>query len=302
LMRSSLALLAAGAIFLSPMLAASLLGQGGAQPPASQQGGGQQGVVGGVTPPAAPQGGGGGRGGRGRAAGPPPAPAPRRPDGRVYLMGANAKVKGLWLPNFSITAPAADINTIAWMPWSKALYDDRQKHELEPHTRCKASGVTRQFLTPYGVEFVELEDVKRIFIFDVGGPHTFRTIYMDGREHPKDLVPSYYGHNVGHWEGDTLVVDAVGFVESFWLDRRGLPHTDKLHTTERFTRTDAATIKYEVTIDDPGAYLKPYTGGFNLRWENDTELFEYVCQQANYASELMVGEAKSVDRSTTFIP
>ena len=298
-MRNGFALLVAGALVLSPVLAESLLGQQGGgqgqQPAAGAAAGqGRQGQGGGQG-----RGGGGRGGGRGGA---PAAPAPRRPDGRVYLQGANPKVKGLWLPTLGITAPAADVKTMPWMPWSKALYDDRQKHELEPHTRCKASGVTRPFLTPYGVEFVELPEIKQIFVFDVGGPHTFRTIYMDGRPHPKDLIPSYYGHNIGHWEGDTLVVDSVGFVESFWLDRRGIPHTDKLHTIEKFTRVDSATMKYEATIDDPGAYTAPFTGGFNLRWEDGTELFEYVCQQANYAHELMVGQAESVSRSTPTVP
>jgi hypothetical protein len=308
-MRNGFALLVAGALFLSPMLAESLLGQqqGGAQPPASQQGG-RQGQPG-ATAPAAPQGdgarqggGGGGRGGGGRGgrAAVPAAPAPRRPDGRVYLGAATTKEKGLWLPPG--LPPLVDAKIVPFMPWSKAVFEDRLKNELEPHTRCKASGVARQFLTPYGVEFLELEDQKRIYIFDVGGPHTFRTIFMDGREHPKDLVPSYYGHNVGHWEGDTLVVDTVGFVESFWLDRRGTPHTDKLHTIEKFTRLDSANMKYEVTIDDPGAYTAPFTGGFNLRWENGTELFEYVCQEANQAFTLMVGTAESVNRSTPIVP
>jgi len=213
---------------------------------------------------------------------------------------ATSKQKGLWLPPG--LPPLVDAKIVPFMAWSKGVFEDRLKNELEPHTRCKASGVARQFLTPYGVEMVELEDQKRIYIFDVGGPHTFRTIFMDGREHPKDLVPSYYGHNIGHWEGDTLVVDTVGFVESFWLDRRGTPHTDKLHTIEKFTRLDAATMKYEVTIDDPGAYTAPFTGGFNLRWEDGTELFEYVCQEANYAGELMVGTAESVSRSTSIVP
>ena len=108
-------------------------------------------------------------------------------------------------------------------------------------------------------------------------------------------------HNIGWWDKDTLVLDAVGFVESFWLDRRGIPHTDKLHTTEKFTLLDSATMKYEATIDDPGAYTAPFTGGFNLRWEEGTELFEYVCQQANYAGELMVGQAESVNRSTPMV-
>ena len=87
---------------------------------------------------------------------------------------------------------------------------------------------------------------------------------MDGRPHPKDLVPSYYGHSTGRWDGDTLVIDTVGFNEKFWIDRQGIPHTDKLHMTEKLTRTDYNTIKYEVTIDDPGAYTKPWTSGFNL--------------------------------------
>jgi len=97
-------------------------------------------------------------------------------------------------------------------------------------------------------------------------------------------------------------VDTIGYNENFWLDRRGMPHTEALHTLEKFTRTDSATIKYEVTVNDPGAYTAPWTTTFNLRRETGTELFEYVCQQANYASELMVGDQKSVNRTTTIIP
>jgi hypothetical protein len=125
---------------------------------------------------------------------------------------------------------------------------------------------------------------------------------MDGRTHPASLTPSYYGHSIGWWEGDTLVVDTMGFNEGFWMDRRGLPHTEKLHTIERFTRTDSLTIKYDVTIDDPGAYTKTWTSGFNLRWEDGTELFEYVCQQMNYAPELMLGGHKSIDRTSSIVP
>jgi hypothetical protein len=162
--------------------------------------------------------------------------------------------------------------------------------------------VARQFLTPYGVEFVELPEIQRIYIFDIGGPHTYRTVYMDTRTHPAKLQPTYYGHSVGWWEGDTLVVETVGFNEDFWLDRRGLPHTEQLKTTERFTRTDSRTISYEATIDDPGAYTGPWKGSFTLSWNAGQELFEYVCQQANYASELMVGDKTKVDRSAPIIP
>jgi hypothetical protein len=241
---------------------------------------------------------------RGRNANaPPPGPAPRDADGRAILWGATPDEKGVWTPIFNITEPVNPLEKTPFQPWARALYEARQIHELEPPTRCKASGTARQFQTPYGVEFVNLPEIKRLFIFDIGGPHTFRTVYMDGREHPKDLDPSYYGHSVGHWEGDTLVIDSVGFNESFWMDRRGMPHTTQLHTIERFTRKDAETIGYEITVDDPGAYTAPWTGGFSLGFDRGVELFEYSCQQANYAAELMVGgERSSIDRTSPIVP
>jgi len=258
-----------------------------------QQGGGKGG---------AKAGGGGNAKGKGKG-GIPAGPTPRTPDGKVILDGEVAGKNGVWTPGIGITEPAAKLEDVSFQPWAKALYDERQKHELEPHARCKPSGAARQFMTPYGVEFVELPELKRMIIFDIGGPHTFRTIYMDGRSHPDNLVPSNYGHSIGWWEGDTFVVDSVGFNEDFWLDRRGLPHTEQLHTIERFTRTDKVTIDYKITIDDPGAYTKPYVGGFNLRYNENQELFEYVCQQANYAHELMVGgESRTVSRSSPIVP
>ena len=126
---------------------------------------------------------------------------------------------------------------IPYMEWTRAVSDDRRRNELEPHTRCKPSGGPRQWLTPYGAELVELREQKVAYIFDIGGPHTFRTIYMDGRKHPEQLTPTYYGHSIGWWEGDTFVVDTVGFNERFWIDRGQLPHTDKLHLIEKYTRT-----------------------------------------------------------------
>jgi hypothetical protein len=249
--------------------------------------------------PAAPAGRGGRRGGG------PPKPAPRAANGRVLLGGATPQDKGVWLPQGVVSTSFAPPETIPFLPWAKALYVDRQGHRLEPHARCKASGAVRQMQTPYGVEFVELEELKRIFIFDVGGPHTWRTVYMDGRTHPADLKPTYYGHSIGHWEGDTLVVDTTGYNEDFWFDRGGTPHTERLKTIERFTRTNLSTMDYAVTIDDPGAYSAPWSGRFTLVWEEGTELFEYVCQEQNYAGTLMVGASVSegtVDRTSPFVP
>ena len=221
----------------------------------------------------------------------------------MLLGGATPKDRnGVWLPSGGGPVTDANKKDIPFQPWARGVLADREANELEPHTRCKPSGVTRPFLTPYGVEFVELQELQRIYIFDIGGPHTYRTIYMDGRSHPAKTSPSYYGLSIGWWEGDTLVVDTVGYNERFWLDRRGLPHTTSLHTIERFTRTNQAQVRYQITVDDPGAYTAPWDAQFNLRWEAGTELFEYMCQQANYATELMVGDREAVGKTTTVVP
>jgi hypothetical protein len=230
---------------------------------------------------------------------PPAGPTPRWPDGKP-MMGAARGEKGTW---GSCCGNLSDIKTTPFQPWARAVYQDRLANQLEPHTRCKPSGGARQFVTPYGTEIVEFPEMRQIMIFDIGGPHTARVIYMDGRGHPKDLQPSYYGHSIGRWEGDTLVVDTVGFNERFWIDRAGTPHTEKLRFVERFTRTDHDTLKYEITIEDPGAYTKPWsTNVFTMTWDAGEELFEYVCQQSNFAHELMVGTMGKVDRSTVIVP
>ncbi|HET9943703.1 MAG TPA: hypothetical protein VFR05_10195 [Terriglobia bacterium] len=194
------------------------------------------------------------------------------------------------------------ISEVPFQPWARALYLYRQENQLEPHTRCKPSGGPRPFLTPYGVEFLELRDLQRIVIVDIGGPHTIRVIYTDGRPHPADLPPGYLGHSTGKWEGKTLLVDTVGFNERFWIDRFGLPHTHLLHVTERFTRIDDTTLKYEVTIDDRGAYTAPWTSGVLLRWNPNQDLFEYVCQDNNLAPEMMLGTSESMNRTSVIVP
>jgi hypothetical protein len=258
---------------------------------------------------------------RGAAPAPPPRPTPRLPDGRVNF-GAPEGEKGVWAPagivQLSLNPNSVNragaggrlpnvikLEDVPFQPWARALHTARQAafESDEPHTRCKASGAARQFITPYGVEILDMPEIKLIYIFDIGGPHTFRTVYMDGRPHPAKLEPSYYGHSVGRWEGDALVIDTVGFNEKFWIDREGTPHTEKLHLIERFTRPDFNTLQYEITVDDPGAYTTKWTGGFLLRWTAGTELFEYVCQDNNKSPEGMVGTGTTtLDRTSSIIP
>jgi hypothetical protein len=269
-----------------------------------------------------PRGGGGGQAGGGQRGAPPApaAPAPRHPDGHINL-GAPEGQRGIWAPSgiiqlyvfpFSVNRASAAgalpngirADEVPFQPWAKALHDARELNieSDEPHTRCKASPGPREFITPYGVEFVEMPSLQRTYIFDIGGPHTFRTIYMDGRTHPKDLQPTYYGHSIGKWDGDTFVVDTVGFTEKAWIDREGTPVTNQLHMIEKFTRTDMNSLRYEVTIDDPGAYTAMWTGGFLLRWNNGGELFEYICQDNNLSPAGMLGAATSKELTSPIVP
>jgi hypothetical protein len=242
---------------------------------------------------------------RGAGARAAPTPAPRWPDGRVNL-GAPAGETGLWerrgehlvVNPRSYQAAATrnarvHIDQVPLQPWARALTNERHASGLasEPYTRCKPAGGPRQFMSPYGLEIVDLPELRRLYVFNISNAGSFRVVYMDGRGHPANRTPDYFGHSIGRWEGDTLVIDTVGFSERFWMNRDGLPHTSQLHVVERLTRVDFENLNYEVTIDDPGAYTAPWTSGFTLGFTRGAELFEYQCQENNLSPESMVGNA-----------
>ena len=115
---------------------------------------------------------------------------------------------------------------------------------------------------------------------------------MDGREHPDDLEPTWYGHSIGHWEGDTLVIETVGFNDLFWFDFVGHPHTTQLHTVERYTRTDMGDARERHHRSyDPGAYAKPFTSNTRIRCGPAGSLMEYICNENNQDVEHIRGPA-----------
>ncbi|HEV2247197.1 MAG TPA: hypothetical protein VGW37_11150, partial [Terriglobia bacterium] len=106
----------------------------------------------------------------------------------------------------------------------------------------------------------------------------WRQIFTDGREHPKDMNPSWFGYSVGKWEGTTFVVDSRGFHDRSWLDDGGHPRTEALHVIERFDRRDFGHMRIQFTIDDPGAYTRPWTVTIPYELLADTELLESICE------------------------
>lgn len=174
---------------------------------------------------------------------------------------------------------------VPFQSWAAAVYDYNSKNEskYDPEGYCIPPGGPRMMATPYPMEIIQLPEQKRILMTFEGATHIWREIFMDGRPHPEGdaLNPTYLGHSVGHWDGDTLVVDVVGFNEGTWLDYYGHPHTDLLHVVERFSRPSKNTLHYEALIDDRGAYTRPFSIAWDIPWKSDGELSEYICQENN---------------------
>jgi len=174
---------------------------------------------------------------------------------------------------------------VPFLPWTAGIYTYNSKNnsKYDPEGYCLPPGGPRLMATPYPMEIIQLPEQKRVIMIFEGATHIWREIYMDGRAHPEGdaLNPTYLGHSVGHWDGDTLVVDVVGFNEQTWLDYFGHPHTDQLHVVERFSRPNKRTLHYEALVDDPGAYAKPFTIRWDIPWNANGELTEYICQENN---------------------
>jgi hypothetical protein len=243
-----------------------------------------------------------------RPASTPPEPTPRLADGTPNL-GRVPGEKGVW--NVPYIQNMADYATgraagpagrgaggneggrggarsephIPFQPWAAAVYDYNSANvsKYDPEGYCLPPGGPRMMATPYPMEIIQLPEQRRIFMVFEGATHIWREIYMDGRAHPQGdaLNPTYLGHSVGRWDGDTLVIDVVGFNEGTWIDYYGHPHTDQLHVVERFSRPDKRTLRFEATIDDPGAYTRPWTMSWTVPWNPTGELAEYICQENN---------------------
>ena len=117
----------------------------------------------------------------------------------------------------------------------------------------------------------------------------YRQIFMDGRPLPKDPNPSFMGYSVGRWEGDTLVVESIGFNDRTWLDFSGHPHTEQLRITERYRRINLGRIEIQVTFEDPGAYRRPWTVPVTAALRADTDLLESVCNENDARRTMLSG-------------
>ena len=197
-------------------------------------------------------------------------------------------LSGLWQGG----GPVGDIaqglpagQTIPILPAAKKIMDARQSKD-DPEANCLPTGVPR--IAPYPWRIVETP--THIFFLFEANIHSYRQIFMDGRPHPKDLDPTWYGHSIGRWDNGTLVVDTVGFNDKFWFDFKGHPHTERLHVVERYRLKDPRTLVNEITIDDPGAYSRPFTITFTAERARDgDELMEYICQENNIDVEHLQG-------------
>ena len=231
-------------------------------------------------------------------------PAPRWPDGQIALGAISGASDGYWgyptktaLIEDGVTVPMSpdgqladigDADKVAPMqPWALGLYRHRQERYLQDDPmflNCKPPGGTRQYQSRLGLQLIEDRERERVFVLLGSGNRNYRIMHLDGRDpvgQPggDDDNPLYYGRSVGEWDGDTLVVRTVDFNEDFWFTNGGLPHTNQLTLTEQFTRVDYDTLKYEVTIDDPGAYTRPWSASWELSWLGGEALPVHICQE-----------------------
>jgi hypothetical protein len=200
------------------------------------------------------------------------APAPRTADGKPDLSGVWRGAGPLY--RFNI---AQDLNPEDIQPWAEALFLQRVRDSRKdsPLARC----------LPVSVPFHDFFDLNRIvqtpglivLLFESpNSPH--RTVFTDGRDLPKDPNPTWLGYSIGRWEGDTLVVTTAGFNDRGWLDSAGHPQTESLRVTERLRRRDVGHMDFEITIDDPKVFTKPFTVKTERMLAPDTEILEDVCE------------------------
>jgi hypothetical protein len=233
------------------------------------------------------------------------APAPRTADGhpdlsgiwdRGMVPGAPPQVPANVLGNNAPKGPRPfqDLPSLfpdglPLQPWAaelrrKRLADHSKDH---PDAHCLPLNPVQLHSHPQPRKIIQTPDLVLILYEANDG---IRQIFMDGRSLPNnDPDPWWYGYSIGHWEGDTLVVQTTGFKEPGWIDEEGTPITSAGRLTERFRRLNYGTLEIQITVDDPKTFTRPWTYKLNQRLMPDTELIEFVCLENNTSLKHLVG-------------
>jgi hypothetical protein len=199
---------------------------------------------------------------------------------RLSVEGRARDLSGVWSGENAITfSPEVPL----LQPWAEAKfktmkpgYGPRASWDSnDPVLDCLPPGMPRILLMPFPVEIVQMpSQVIMLFEYD----HFVRHIYTDRREHLKNMKPTWMGDSIADWEGDTLVVDTIGFNDKSWLDQVGHPHSDALHLVERIRRVDRETLRDDIEIDDPKAYLQAWNGQQTFKLRPGWHLREFICE------------------------
>ena len=224
---------------------------------------------------------------------------PRMSDGKPNMTGVWAGpgfrfVEGKKYPEINIGAGGIANNLPPFVPGGEEIFNLKLTGDVKndnPQLLCYPHGMPRVALSAHAQQFIQ-GPTHLAILFE--NDHIYRAIPLDGRPHPTDpaiLDPwgtggTYMGNAVGRWEGDTLVVDTIG-LRRWWLDARNHMHSDALHLIERFTMTSDTRMKYDLTLDDPRIFTRPYTNTWEMRMMPDWELEEFVCEDNNKDVELI---------------
>jgi hypothetical protein len=200
------------------------------------------------------------------------APPPKAPDGKPDLSGVWRGAGPLYRFNIAQDLAPADIQ-----PWAEALFLQRVRDSRKDSPLARCLPVSVPFHNFFNLTRIVQAPTLMVMLYESpNSPH--RTVYTDGRDLPKDPNPTWLGYSVGRWEGDTFVVTTAGFNDRGWLDSAGHPQTESLRITERMRRRDFGHMQYDITIDDPKVFTRPFTIKTERVLEPDTDLLEDVCE------------------------
>jgi hypothetical protein len=216
------------------------------------------------------------------------AAAPRSADGKPDLSGLWNKISPKYSRNIAADLKAGDVQ-----PWAQALVEQRREDLGRDYMNVHCLPLGPGYSTAAdstGSEMMKIIQTPSLIVI-LNPDLTYRQIFLDGRQLEAAPNPDWMGYSVGHWEGETLVVESYGFNDRTWLDHDGHPHTQALRMTERYHRRDFGNLDLDVMFSDPGAYAKPWTVSVRAELAPDTAMIEWVCNENATGLEHWVGKA-----------